>query len=197
MCDLFIAVAEYLHIADGACAAIDDCFGEQVHEQQEDEYGQAHHHSNHGVHHVYELVAHRTHVIGGCVVCVVACVQGECFVANVSVKVRLVVAEHRVEVVDAHVYVHIRVRTPGVFLAREGKAVGFVFVLVVEVYLLVFIPAELVCKTRTEYDFAIAYIKILPVTGIWLNAVDGNGFGARCCFLGRIQAGRRRTFLLG
>ena len=55
---------------------------------------------------------------------------------------------------------------------------GFVFVLVVEVYLLVFIPAELVCKTRTEHDFAIAYIKILPVTGIWLNAVDGNGFGA-------------------
>ena len=166
MCDLFIAVAEYLHIADRACAAIDDCFGEQVHEQQEDEYGQAHHHSNHGVHHVYELVAHRTHVIVGGVACVIARIQGEHFVANVSVEVRLVVAEHRVEVVDAHVYVHIRVRTPGVFLAREGKAAGLVFVLVVEVYLLVFIPAELVCKTCAEYDFAIAYIKILPVTGI-------------------------------
>ena len=86
--------------------------------------------------------------------------------------------EHCIEVVDVHIHVHVRFRTPGVFLAREGKAVGLVFVLVVEVYLLVFIPAELICKTRTEYDFAIAYIKILPVTGIWLDAVDGNGFGA-------------------
>ena len=55
---------------------------------------------------------------------------------------------------------------------------GLVFVLVVEVSLLVSIPAELVCKARTEYDFAIAYIEILPVTGIWLDAVGGNGFGA-------------------
>ena len=87
MCDLFIAVAEYLHIADGACAAIDDGFGEQVHEQQEDEYGQAHHHVDHGVHHVYELFAYRAHVIVGGVACVIARIQGERFVANVSVEI--------------------------------------------------------------------------------------------------------------
>ena len=178
MRDLFIAVAEYLHIADRAGAAIDDGFGEQIHEQQEDEYCETYHHADHGVHHVYELVAHRTHVIGGCIAGIVARVQGERFIANVSVEVRLVVVEHRVEVVDAHVHIHIRFRTPGVFLTREGKAVGLVFVLVVEVNLLVFIPAELVCKTCAEYDFAIADIKILPIAGIWLYAIDCHSFGA-------------------
>ena len=105
--DLAVAVAEDLHVADGACAAVDDRLGEQVDEQQEDEDRKGEEHADHLVHHARELVADGAHVVGRGLARKVERVKLELLVAGVGVEVVGIVAEELVEVVKAHVEVHV------------------------------------------------------------------------------------------
>ena len=175
MRDLAVSIAEDLHVADGARAAIDHSLGQQVHEEEEDEDGEADHHPDQVAHHADKLVAHGAHVVGRGVAGEVARVEVELLVAYVTVEVRGIVAEELVEVVDAHVDVHVRLGAPGGIVARILEGIVLVLVLVMEADLLSLPPAELVEKAAAKDDAPVANVQALPVARVRGDAVDGYG----------------------
>ena len=113
MRDLAIAIAKDFHIANRTGAVVDHSLGQQIHKQQEDKYREANHHADHFAHHADELVAHGAHVVGRGVAGKVMSIEVELLVAHIAVKVRSVVAEQLVKVVDTHIDIHVRLGAPG------------------------------------------------------------------------------------
>ena len=171
-----VAIAEHLHIADGARAVIDDRLREQIHEYEEDEHRHAHEHSNHVVHHARELLANGIHIGRRKVARHITGIERERLVGNVPIEVGRIVAEHRVEIVQAHVDIHGRLRAPRAIVARERERMRLVFVLVVQLDCIALLEAELVNQAAAEDRLAVSKVHIGPITRILLHAIHGNRF---------------------
>ena len=101
--DLTVVVAKYLHIADGACASIDDRLGEQVEQDEIDGHCHKHHHGHYVSHGLLHLVADLVHVLGHDARRNVAVIERQLLCACIRIKEVGVIPKLLVEVVDAHV----------------------------------------------------------------------------------------------